>query len=260
MSYSNDNYGFIITRHVNSENTNKYWNHCVRCITRFYPFKKIIVIDDNSNQEFVKAEAEYQGVEIIQSEYPGRGELLPYYYFFKKHFFNNAIIIHDSVFFHKRINFEKIIGIPVMPLWHFNPDKENVQNSYRIINHLKNTNNLHKSINMSDELVLGMNKKKKWYGCFGVQSVINYNFLNFLNRRHNIFNMLNAVTCKTDRCCLERIMGLLFHTHFNKLNNNCSLFGNIITYTKWGCSFDEYQQKIQECKIDRPVVKVWTGR
>ena len=42
-------YGFIMTRHVNSEKTNRYWNHAVRCIKRFYPFRKIVIIDDNSN-------------------------------------------------------------------------------------------------------------------------------------------------------------------------------------------------------------------
>ena len=41
-----ETYGFIITRHVNSEKTNKYWNKCVKCIRTFYPLKKIIIIDD----------------------------------------------------------------------------------------------------------------------------------------------------------------------------------------------------------------------
>ena len=39
-----ETYGFIITRHVNSEKTNKYWNKCVKCIRTFYPLKKIIII------------------------------------------------------------------------------------------------------------------------------------------------------------------------------------------------------------------------
>ena len=52
-------YGFIITRHVNSEKTNLYWNQCVKLINKFYPLKQIIIIDDNSNQEFVKANIEY---------------------------------------------------------------------------------------------------------------------------------------------------------------------------------------------------------
>ena len=46
-------YGFIITRHVNSEQTNKYWNHCVKLIRTFYPINQIILIDDNSNPNFI---------------------------------------------------------------------------------------------------------------------------------------------------------------------------------------------------------------
>ena len=95
-------FGFIITRNVKCEKTNKYWNHCVRCLRFYYPYRKIVIIDDNSNDEFVKSDYNYQNVIIIKSEYPGRGELLPYYYFYKNNFFNNAVIIHDSVFFHKK--------------------------------------------------------------------------------------------------------------------------------------------------------------
>ena len=78
-----DKYGFIITRHINSEKTNKYWNQCVKLIRTFYPFKQIIVIDDNSDQIFVRADHPYKNLTIIQSEYPGRGELLPYIYYLK---------------------------------------------------------------------------------------------------------------------------------------------------------------------------------
>ena len=60
-----------MTRHVNSVKTNKYWNNSIRCIRRFYPQKKIIIIDDNSNPEFLKAEYEYINLEIIQSEFCG---------------------------------------------------------------------------------------------------------------------------------------------------------------------------------------------
>ena len=98
-------YGFIITRHVNSQQTNEYWNHCVKLIRTYYPLRKIIIIDDNSNYNFVKSYHEYKNVKIIQSEYPGRGELLPYVYFLKNKWFENAVIIHDSLFFHKHIHF-----------------------------------------------------------------------------------------------------------------------------------------------------------
>ena len=103
-----NSFGFIITRHVNSKSTNKYWNHTVKILRTLYPNTKIIIIDDNSNKTFVKAHFNYKNIEIIKSEFPGRGELLPYYYYIKNKFFENAIILHDSVFFHKRINFNAL--------------------------------------------------------------------------------------------------------------------------------------------------------
>ena len=122
-------YGFIITRHVNSIKTNKYWNYCIQCIRRFYPSEKykIVVIDDNSKKEFLKEFNNYENVTYIQSEFPGRGELLPYYYFYQYHFFKKAVIIHDSVFFQKRIKFENI-HLPVLPLWHFENEKKEKTN------------------------------------------------------------------------------------------------------------------------------------
>ena len=101
-------YGFIITRHVNSKQTNKYWNHCVKLIRTIYPLKQIIIIDDNSNQNYVSSEHKYSNLTIIQSEYFQRGELLPYIYYLKYKWFPNAVIIHDSLFFHLKIHFEKL--------------------------------------------------------------------------------------------------------------------------------------------------------
>ena len=173
-----DTYGFIITRHVNSETTNKYWNNCVRCIRRFYPHRKIVIIDDNSNKEFLNPFANYTNVEIVESEFPGRGELLPYYYFLKNKYFNNAIIIHDSVFFHRRINFENVIGFKVIPLWHFNPDTLDLDNTIRISSRLKNFGSINDKLTLSNQ-VLGLNNLK-WYGCFGCQTFINHNFLTYI--------------------------------------------------------------------------------
>ena len=121
-------FGFIITRHVNSHKTNEYWNHSVKLLNYLYPSKKIILIDDNSNYEFVKQTKDYQNLEIIQSEFPGTGELLPYYYFYKRHPFKHAVILHDSVFFHKRVSFEKLSKYHVLPFWDFHPDNENFLN------------------------------------------------------------------------------------------------------------------------------------
>ena len=59
----NDLFGFIITRHVNSELTNNYWNHSVKLLRSLYPLRKIVIIDDNSDYNFVKAEFEYKNIQ-----------------------------------------------------------------------------------------------------------------------------------------------------------------------------------------------------
>jgi hypothetical protein len=252
-------YGFIITRHVNSEQTNNYWNHSVKLINTFYPNTKIIIIDDNSNQDLVKAEFEYPNVQIIQSEFPGRGELLPYYYYIKNKFFDNAVIIHDSVFIHKKINFEKLEHFNVIPLWHFDADKENVDNTVRIAKYLKNSYNICDKIRINEVKLLGMSNDI-WYGCFGCQSFINHNFLLSLENKYSLTNMISGVLCRKDRCCLERIIGCIFFTENPKIIYQKSIFGKILKYLKFGYTFNEYQNNLKKGTILRPVIKVWTGR
>lgn len=253
-----DVFGFIIIRHVNSEQTNRYWNHSVKLLRSFYPFIKIVIIDDNSNYEFIKSDFDYKNVQIIQSVFPKRGELLPYYYFLKYKFFQNAVILHDSVFLHKRIHFEKLNGLNVLPLWFFHSDKENVENTKRIAKNL--SNNILIDNKVSNEFnVLGMNTDK-WYGCFGVQCYINLNFLEQIENKYRITNLLQVVRCRADRCCLERIFGTIFFTESPNLFKQKSLFGNIMTYQTWGYTFDEYIENLKKGTIPRAVVKVWTGR
>ena len=250
-------YGFIILRHVNSEKTNKYWNNAVRCIRRFYPYRKIVIIDDNSDYNLVKSDYDYKNIQIVQSEFKGRGELLPYYYYLKNKYFNNAIIIHDSVFFHRRINFEKLVGFNVAPLWFFPADKENITNTIRISNALKNSQNIQNKL-LSDEILMMSNLK--WYGCFGVQSFINHKFLVYLEEKYKITNMINSVKTRDDRCCLERIFGCIFFTEYHKISNIKSLLGNIFNYQKFGYSFENYENDIKKGKVPKEIVKVWTGR
>jgi hypothetical protein len=252
-------FGFIITRHVNSEQTNMYWNNAVKLINAYYPTTKIVIIDDNSNQDLIKADFEYKNIEVIQSEFPGRGELLPYYYYIKNKFFDNAVIIHDSVFFHVKINFEKLIPFDVMPLWHFTKDKENKENTLRITRYLRNPSNIMNKINLNDVRLSGM-KDDIWYGCFGCQSFINHNFLLSIENKYGLTNLITAVQCRKDRCCLERIMGCIFFTDNLKIIHQKSLFGKIQTYLKWGYTFNEYQEDLKKGTIPKPVIKVWTGR
>ena len=250
--------GFIITRHVNSENTNKYWNHSVKLIQRLYPERKIVIIDDNSNQDFLKADYNYRNVEIIQSEFPGRGELLPYYYLIKRNLFDKALIIHDSVFIHKRINFQALKDVNVLPLWYFQPDTENLENTKRIIQSVANSHLLYDKLKNDTSIFMPSNN---WFGCFGVQSYINRNFLLHIERKYNITNMIQSVLSRKDRCCLERIMGCIFYTEYPKILKIKSLFGDISRHHKWSSyTFEQYINHLKKGTVPHLATKVWTGR
>lgn len=259
---TNSMMGFIITRHVYDAKTNNYWNLAIQSIRKYYPLEPIVIIDDNSNMIFVKEFDIYNNVIIINSEFKGRGELLPYVYLLKYRFFNNALIIHDSVFINTYINFDNIIqkGIKVLPLWYFNPDKENLIDRIQIAKSLNNFWLLKDKLELSNHLLFKMNK---WYGCFGVQCFINLDFLFYIENKFKISNLIHVVKCRSDRQCLERIMGCIFSTEFNVKEKNGirkSLLGNIMEYQRFGYSFEDYMNDIKHNTNTKPVIKVWTGR
>ena len=230
-----NSYGFIITRHINSETTNKYWNQSVKLLRTLYPERKIVIIDDNSNENYVKGDFDYKNVIIVKSEFPGRGEILPYYYYLKHKYFENAVILHDSVFFHKRLNFDMLSGYRVLPLWHFNTDNENIVNTLRITESLNNKHEIQNKLSLNDNFI-GL-LQSKWYGCFGSQSYINYDFLSQINNKYNLINLVSAVKNRSDRCCLERILGCIFFTESPKLFKNKVYIWRYKTVPKMGWLF-----------------------
>lgn len=254
--------GFIITRHVNNVNTNNYWNQAVKLIRSYYPHSQIIVIDDASNQEFVKAEFEYSNLTIIQSEYPKRGELLPYIYYLKYKWFPSAIIIHDSLFIHSKFPFERL-NVPVLPLWHRTYDAENVNNLLRISSALTNNDRLKRKLRQQNDVVniMGFVNNQTFNLCFGGQCYIKLYFLESLERKYKISRLVNVVHNRTDRCALERILGLLFHEEYPDLIKIKSMFGDIFSQPRtFSYTYDDYMNDLKQKKIIRNVVKVWTGR
>lgn len=254
------NFGFIITRHVNSEKTNEYWNQCVKLIRTVYPLRKIVIIDDNSNPVFLKADHDYENLTIVQSEHPGRGELLPYVYYVKYKWFPNAVIIHDSLFIHKRIPFENF-KMPVITFWHEKYDKENLPNINRLASVLTNNRHLIRKLNEPEDIIntFEITKDKSFNLSFGAQAYIKLSFLEHLENKYHISNLLSVVNTKADRCALERIMGLLFcEEHAGKMD---SLFGRIHShYRSFNYKFDDYKNDFNNKKVPHSFVKVWSGR
>ena len=206
--------GFIILRHIKTILHNEIWQECYNCIRKFYPKHPIIIIDDNSSNEFISEKID-DNLEIINSEYPGKGELLPYYYYLHNHKnFDTAVILHDSAFIQKYIDFNKFNQC----LWDFKSYKGQTQTSE------SEEKNMINNLSDSEKLLKLYNNKKEWYGCFGGMSIIQIDFLKLINNKYNIMNLLPLIKTRNDRMRLERIFGLII-TYENK--KRLSIFGDI---------------------------------
>ena len=248
-------FGFIITRHVNSEKTNLYWNQCVKLLRLYYPDNKIVLIDDNSNKELVKSDFDYNNLQIIYSEFPGRGELLPYIYYLKEKWFDKAVIIHDSVFFNAFIDFDKLTE-NVLPLWFFYNNNSELDNVHRIVSYLNNNH-------IINRYLLKWHEPNTWVSCFGAQCFITHDFLIKLNDIYNISALVDVIKNRSDRCALERIFGILFYI---ETQNKDALLGSINHYCLHpkiqNCTytFDEYISDFYKNTLSQKIIKVWTGR
>ena len=241
--------GFIMVRHVNSPSTNEYWIEAYRSIRRFYPNEWVLIVDDNSIQSLVTCNFTPYKCKVIKSEFPQSGELLGYYYFYKTRMFSQAVILHDSVFLQERL---PVVKKPVSFLWHFAYPPAYPKEEKQFVRKLRHHHSL---LHLYE-------KKNKWFGCFGVQSVIRLDYLDFLETKYGLFKLLLPfIKNRFDRQCIERVFALVCSVECSYLLETPSLFGNIHTYPiKWGFTLDDMKNKPKSLVFHVPAIKVWTGR
>jgi hypothetical protein len=238
--------GFIMVRHVNSKMTDHYWKECYTCIRKFYN-DPILIIDDSSNPEYLHDNMNLINCQIIyDKDHKGCAELLGYYYFYMMKPFEYAIIIHDSVFIQKKIDFLRDVQQTrtYQPLWTFTRMWDGEIESYY--------HELCKDMPIYEPLMkcYGLGG---WEGCFGVMSVIHCDFIETLHDA-GLFTMLDKIHSRRDaRSAIERIIGFISYYHGAIPP---SMFGKIHDYMKWETTFFEYMTG----SYDQPLVKVWTGR
>lgn len=233
-------FGFIILRHVNNELSNKFWIKCVNCIRQYYPEINILIIDDNSDYNFITNEELYKTT-IINSEYPKRGELLPYYYYLHNKLFDVAIIIHDSVFINKYIDMNVDMNVEKYKfLWEFDHSWDQIEDETRMINIFNDL-----------ELKEFYENKDLWKGCFGAMAIITHDYLIYINKKYDISKLIEVVLNRYNRCSFERVIACLLQKEGNKE----TLLGNIHNYCNWGISFDQTKEYNH-----LPLIKCWTGR
>lgn len=247
--------GFVITRHITNKTTAQYWLNCYTQIRKFYPENEILIIDDNSNPEFItEPEEPLINCKIINSEFPKRGEILAYYYFHKLKPFDKAVVLHDSVFLNSYIDFDDIEHVKF--LWSIATHA--YDNGFEILRLIQSLNNSREILNM-------INNQDKWTGCFGVMSIISWKLVDYINKRYDFFPILvRLIDNREKRMALERIFAAMCYCCAGKhLVVKPDIFSDILTYYepygfKFGAiTFTDYTSGL--CK-DLPIVKGWTGR
>jgi hypothetical protein len=253
-----DTFGFILTRHVTSTAVNKYWNHCVRLLRKSYPGTPIIIIDDNSRPEFVFVDPDIaEDLVVIHSEYPGRGELLPYIYFLRHRWFPRAVILHDSIFIQRRIPFDQV-HLPAIPLWHAPRDRENVANVVRLTAAMTPAA---ARLTCYSTGVLRALGEERGSICFGAMAVIQWTFLNHIETKYGLTQLIPIIRIRADRCSFERVLGAIFCAECPMLRTYPSLFSYIgDVYMAHKYTWAQYENDYTCGRVSAPIVKVWTGR
>lgn len=234
--------GCIVLRHVRSPETNAYWIKCCTSIRTVYPDMPIVIIDDGSNPEFLTP-VTFPDCKVIDSEFVGRGELLPYYYLVTQKLFAKAMILHDSVFLQAPLDFASVHDVRF--LWDFPmQDGQSFDDAAHLMRqHLQWDMPYHRYTTA-------------YRGCFGVQSIISYEFLRALSQTYPIFSLLESVKTRPLRMALERIFAICC---YETTRVDPPICGDILNQPfPWGYTFETYCQ--ESTYAGCTLVKVWTGR
>jgi len=236
-------FGFVMIRHVNSKQTDYFWKECYTCIRKWYT-EPILIVDDSSDPSFLNDNMNLVNCQIVyDTQHKGCAELLGYYYFELMRPFETAVIIHDSVFIQKRVNFLNDLK-GMKPLWTFPRHWDHELNDYYY--------KLCKDMPMYGDIIRFYHGGK-WEGFFGLMSVIRWDFVKRL-KEYGLFTVMDKIRGRDSRSAMERVLGFLAYYIADSVNP--SMYGEIHSYLPWGGTFLDYLEK----GSTKDIVKVWTGR
>jgi hypothetical protein len=232
--------GFVILRHVSSDKTDQYWKRCYDSIRALYEHEPILIIDDSVDKSHVSPH-ETHNTTVIDSEYTGRGELLPYIYYFRHKISERAVFLHDSVFLTRRVPYQSALAY--QHLWNFeterfafNPESEAAM------------------LASCDAKLLPLYADKgRWKGCFGCMTVIRHDLLSSMHQKYDIMSLTALVKCRSDRMAFERAVACILRSLVSV--SPPAVYGDIHAYCPWGITFENAGSYVH-----LPAIKVWTSR
>lgn len=253
LTFQGKSYVFVILRHLRSARDNDLWISSYNSIRRYYT-NKIVIIDDNSQVNTMNGRL-YQ-TEIIQSEFPGAGEILPYYYFLEKKWADSMIFLHDSMFLERPFR-ENELDHSIRFHWHFTSNSADDKRKITLyLSSLQNYNEL---------LEFYQNSSSRWKGCSGGATIINYDTTLHFENKYKLFSSLTMVIKKRkDREAFERVLGII--AFYEELVNEqtVSNFGDIFGYPgafeSENTNPETASHIVKQRGYNTAILKVWRGR
>ena len=253
LKYKGKSYVFVILRHIRTVKDNDLWISSYNSIRKFYT-NKIIIIDDNSTLNTVNGKL--FNTEVIYSEFPGAGELLPYYYYVQNKWADNMIFLHDSMFINRPFKEQELEGDAKFH-WYFESngfdDTKKIQRYFSLLNN-------------GDELQEFISKPTNvWKGCFGGATIISGDLVQYIEEKYHIFTQLCfVIKVRKDREAFERLLGIVLFYEEGVKATDYSNFGDILRYpdafNSENNNLETASHIIRSRGYDTAILKVWRGR
>jgi hypothetical protein len=215
-------YGFIVAACLRNESHTTSLKNCIESIKLKEESPKIVVVMDFTSSKVY--------VDQIVSTYPDvifeletrhvPADMLLLHYFKEKKYFDVAITLQDSM------RLKKKLPIPTNPeidyLWYFT----NHRVHWSIIEEPRTEFNISKGIKTHDDLnhyiidnvlessefrkycQVTYNNKEHWSGCFGCCCIISYEFLEKLDEKTKLINLMYNMTSNRLRRSIESLFSL----------------------------------------------------
>lgn len=243
-------YVFVLLRHIRNPKDNELWISSYNSIRRHYT-NKIVIIDDNSSLNTVNGKL-YQ-TDVIQSDYAGAGETLPYYYFLMHRWADRMIFLHDTMSLYRPFRPDEV-DTDARFHWFFqNKDHVSVSRLKGFLPSLRNHKALLAKIDQADF----------WRACFGVAMTVSLEVVERLEETYKLFStMPMMIRNRKDREMAERLVGLIMFDEGIVSVDTCSTFGDIHKYPGSFESSDISLSKyaLEQAGYDTAIIKVWRGR
>lgn len=252
LMINNTSYVFVILRHIRKPSDNDLWISSYNSIRRYYT-NKIVIIDDNSLLNTVNGKLHQ--TEILQSDYAGAGETLPYYYFLMHRWADRMIFIHDTMFLYRPFHREEV-DTDARFHWSFT-DSGNVTTT-RLRTFLPSLKN-------HSELESYLDNPESWRACFGVAMIIALPIVEKLEEKYKLFStMTMMIRNRKDREMAERLLGLIMFHEGVVTIETCSTFGDILHYpmafqSEWS-NLATARYQLEQANYNSALMKVWRGR